>query len=200
MSYAKKRWWDENLLEVFAREFVAYPRPYYINAIAEGKITVNGKKVSTEYQIKNGDAIIHHKIRTETPVFNTPIEIIHEDDSLIVVNKPPSMPVHPCGNFKYNTLSEIMRLEMGYQDLKPAHRLDRQTSGIVFFARTNTEAEKFRIRFTEDKETRKVYFARVRGKMEIGKTFSRKDFIYCIAYKDNIYDSREKFEDISEEN
>jgi len=159
---------------------------------------VNGKKTTPEYNIKNGDVILHLKQRTETPVFSYPIKVIHEDDALVVVDKPPSMPVHPCGNFKYNTLSEIMRLEMGYSDLKPAHRLDRQTSGIVFFAKTNIEAEKFRIRFTEDKN-RKVYLARVKGKMELGKKLERKDYIYCVAFKDNIYDSKVTLEEVPED-
>ena len=48
-------------------------------------------------QIKDNDLIEHDTLRKEPPVFNLPIKIIFEDENLLVVNKPPSIPVHPCG-------------------------------------------------------------------------------------------------------
>jgi 23S rRNA-/tRNA-specific pseudouridylate synthase len=51
--------------------------------------------------------------------------VIFEDENLIAVDKPSSMPVHPCGNFKYNSLISILELEKGYKNLKIVHRLDR---------------------------------------------------------------------------
>jgi len=44
--------------------------------------------------LKNGDHVTHFSIRDETPVLNIPIEILSNDDIFLVVNKPPSMPVH----------------------------------------------------------------------------------------------------------
>jgi 23S rRNA-/tRNA-specific pseudouridylate synthase len=78
---------------------------------------------------------VHSLSRTEFPVLNKKIEVVYEDENLIAVDKPPSMPVHEGGNFKYNSLIGILEYEMGFKGLKPVHRLDRQTSGIVFFAK-----------------------------------------------------------------
>jgi 23S rRNA-/tRNA-specific pseudouridylate synthase len=62
-----------------------------------------------KYLIKLGDKISHTTpLRHETPIFATLPKIIHEDINLIVVDKPSSMPVHPCGNFKYNSLQWIL--------------------------------------------------------------------------------------------
>ncbi len=69
-------------------------------------------------------------------------EILKETDDYLIVNKPSSIPVHPCGNFQFNTLQEILKNEFGYRappekksevikdynykgDIKTVHRLDR---------------------------------------------------------------------------
>jgi len=86
---------------------------------------VNGKKVACEYKIKDNDKIVHKTKRDETPVLAELPSIIYEDDSLIAVNKPCSMPVHACGNFCYNTLEKLLELELSMKGLKSVHRLDR---------------------------------------------------------------------------
>jgi 23S rRNA-/tRNA-specific pseudouridylate synthase len=72
------------------------------------------------------------------------------------------MPVHACGNFLYNTLINVVNLELNYKDLKTVHRLDRQTSGIVFFAKKDTSSNEFREALIDNKIS-KVYYARVKG-------------------------------------
>lgn len=62
-------------------------------SILSGRIKVNQKIVDLEYKLKANDLIIHEAIRKEPPVYDTPIEIIYEDDELLVINKPSSMPV-----------------------------------------------------------------------------------------------------------
>ena len=96
---------------------------------------MNSKTVPTEYNIREGDKIIHTTVREETPVLSTIPEVLYENDALVAFNKPSSMPVHACGNFQYNTLMKICEFELKYDVLKTVHRLDRQTSGIVFFAK-----------------------------------------------------------------
>lgn len=54
-----------------------------------------------------------------------PIDIVHEDDNILVVNKPPSMPIHPCGQYHHNTLVKILHNEKGMKNLRVIHRLDR---------------------------------------------------------------------------
>ena len=62
----------------------------------------------------------------------------------------------------YNTLLKITELEMNYPNLKTVHRLDRQTSGIIFFAKKVTSSNDFREAMIADKVS-KVYYARVLG-------------------------------------
>ena len=134
-TFAKRRWIDKKLLDVFKLEFKAFSPQYYTEAIIVGKITVNGKIVDIDYRIREGDKIIHTTMRHETPILDILPKVVHEDEEFVAFDKPSSLPVHPCGNFMYNTLSKIAEVEMGYEGLKTVHRLDRQTSGIVFFAK-----------------------------------------------------------------
>ena len=80
----------------------------------DGRITVNGKKVDLEYKVKENDKIVHAIVREETPVIDKKIEIVYDDEGLIAVDKPASIPVHEVGNYKYNTVLSILEYEMGH--------------------------------------------------------------------------------------
>ena len=97
------------------------------DAIEGGRILVNGKGVDTAYALKENDCIEHHARRRESPVIHAPVQVVYEDECFLVVDKPSSLPVsthymngkvHPCGNYRHNTL--VMKLQRlhGYSDLK----------------------------------------------------------------------------------
>ena len=67
-----------------------------------------------DYVLKDGDKIVHETVREETPVIETLPSVIRETPSYLVVDKPSSMPVHSCGNFRHNTLQEILKNELNY--------------------------------------------------------------------------------------
>ena len=125
---------------------------------------MNGKPVeSIKTIVKNGDIISHTLHRHEPPVTGQAIGIAHEDEDMIVINKPAGVPVHPAGRYNYNSVIEIMRAERGHQwNPLPCNRLDRLTSGIMFVAKHKKAAEKL----TEQimgRTIRKEYIARVKG-------------------------------------
>ena len=61
-------------------------------------ITVNGVVANKDTLIKNNDLITHRVHRHEPPVIGDKINIIHKDDDLVVINKPPSIPV--CASYR----------------------------------------------------------------------------------------------------
>ena len=113
----------------------------------------------------HSDQIQHYAERLESPIIDCEIKIIHEDDQFLIVDKPPSMPVHPCGNHYYNCLKSILENEYNQSYLRVVHRLDKQTSGIVFFAKNVDAANEFSENLGEKDAIKKVYFARVKGKL-----------------------------------
>jgi 23S rRNA-/tRNA-specific pseudouridylate synthase len=96
--------------------------------------------VSPDYILRDNDRIVHSLQRHETPVYETKIDVLYEDDNMLAVDKPSSMPVHEGGNYKFNTVIGILEYEKGYKGLKCLHRLDKQTSGVVFIAKNEVTA------------------------------------------------------------
>lgn len=123
---------------------------------------VNSKKVPHDYVMKDNDIICSRVHRHELAVLAAKIKIIHEDDKILVIDKPPSMPVHPCGRYRYNSLIAILHKDYGYHDLRIVHRLDRQTSGVLIFARDQATAQKMSKQLV-DRNLHKEYVARVSG-------------------------------------
>ena len=72
------------------------------------------------------------------------------------------MPVHEGGSYKYNSLLGILENDHNIKGLKTVHRLDRQTSGIVFFAKNVKATNEFRTALDND-VVQKIYLARVLG-------------------------------------
>ena len=132
-------------------------------------MVVNGNKVeSGKHIVKNGDVISHTLHRHEPPVTGLPIGILHEDEDMIVINKPAGVPVHPAGRYNYNSVVEIMRAERGHQwNPLPCNRLDRLTSGVMFIGKHAKAAEALSLQISS-RTVRKEYVARVMGEFPDG--------------------------------
>ena len=92
-----------------------------------------------------------------------PIGIVHEDNDMIVINKPAGVPVHPAGRYNYNSIIEIMRAERGHQwKPLPCNRLDRLTSGVMFIGKNSRAAERISAQIM-GRTVKKEYIARVLG-------------------------------------
>uniref|UniRef100_A0A0N4US34 S4 RNA-binding domain-containing protein n=1 Tax=Dracunculus medinensis TaxID=318479 RepID=A0A0N4US34_DRAME len=134
-TFTKGRWLGRKLKDVFLHEFHGFSEKYLKAACKLNRIIVNHKPVlDIDYILQNGDHIIHRVHRHEHPVLPKPIQIIENSDDLLVINKPASIPVHPCGKYKYNSITEMLK-ELGFSDLRVVHRLDRTTSGLLIFAK-----------------------------------------------------------------
>ena len=94
--HAKKRWYGRSLLSVFSAEFSSGGAESYERAIRLGLLTVNGRPTSPTAVVRASDIVRHRLHRHEPPVRAEPISVLHSDDRLLVVNKPSSIPIHPC--------------------------------------------------------------------------------------------------------
>ena len=130
---------------------------------------MNGIRVPTVRAIlKNGDVISHTLHRHEPPVTAQPIGIVHEDDDMIVINKPAGVPVHPAGRYNYNSIVEIMRAERSHAwNPLPCNRLDRLTSGVMFIGKNAKAAERLSMQI-QGRSVKKEYVARVIGEFPEG--------------------------------
>jgi RluA family pseudouridine synthase len=96
------------------------------------------------------------------PAVNMDVRILHEDEAIVVVNKPAPLPIHSGGRFYRNTLQWLLYDVYSPQKLRPAHRLDANTTGVQVFSRTRHFAARVQDQFTR-MQVEKVYLVRVNG-------------------------------------
>uniref|UniRef100_A0A8C0V258 Pseudouridine synthase n=1 Tax=Cyanistes caeruleus TaxID=156563 RepID=A0A8C0V258_CYACU len=114
------------------------------------------------YPFQNNDFLRNTVHRHEPPVTAQPIRILAEDEEVVVVDKPSSLPVHPCGRFRHNTVIFILGKEHGLRELHTLHRLDRMTSGVLMFAKTAAVSKRIDEQVRQ-RQVRKEYVCRVVG-------------------------------------
>ncbi len=139
----------------------------------------NSSDIYLDMKVKNNDII---KVLLDFDEDNTNIipckmdlDILYEDEYLIILNKPYNMPVHPSLNHYEDSLSNGLKYYFDKINLKrkirPINRLDKDTSGIVMFAKNEYVQDKIKI-------NKKIYFAVVSGTLKgsdiISKPISRK--------------------------
>jgi RluA family pseudouridine synthase len=93
---------------------------------------------------------------------NGRVQLLHEDEALVVLNKPAPLPVHPGGRFNRNTLQWLLAEVYHPQKPNAAHRLDANTTGVLLVARTRHFAGQLQPQFARG-EVEKVYLVRVQG-------------------------------------
>ncbi|EAT47670.1 AAEL001242-PA [Aedes aegypti] len=180
-TFTKGRWVGEKILDVFAREFRAHPAEEYERCIKAGTLTVNYEKVPTDYRLKHNDLLANIVHRHEVPVTSQPITIVHMDDDIVVVNKPASIPVHPCGRYRHNTVVFILAKEYNLKNLRTIHRLDRLTSGLLLFGRSPKKARQMEHQI-RNRQVQKEYICRVEGEFPDG-IIECKEPIEVVSYK-----------------
>jgi len=180
-TFTKGRWVNQNILDVFAREFRAHPAEEYERCIKSGSLTVNYQKVDTQYKLKHNDLLANVVHRHEVPVTNDPITIVHMDDDIVVVNKPASIPVHPCGRYRHNTVVFVLAKEHNLRNLRTIHRLDRLTSGLLMFGRTPRYARIMEAQI-RNRQVNKQYVCRVEGRFP-EQTIECNQPIEVVSYK-----------------
>ena len=124
-------------------------RSYLQQLIEEGSVSVTGRqKTPKNYRLREGDEVI---VKIPPPkaldvcAEEIPLDIVYEDDSLLVVNKPKGMVVHPAAGNDTGTLVNALMYHCGENlssingVIRPGivHRIDKDTSGLLVVAKTD---------------------------------------------------------------
>jgi len=142
--------------------------------IRTGAVLVNGKTAKPRYETRAGDVIEAVQPEPE-PSFlvaeQIPLQIVYEDESLAVVDKPAGMVVHPGAGVKRGTLANALLYH--FNEVSHAlterpgivHRLDKDTSGLLVVAR-NEQVHDYLARQFQRREVDKHYLALVHGRLD----------------------------------
>jgi 23S rRNA pseudouridine1911/1915/1917 synthase len=141
------------------------------HAIRAGAVRVNGRRTIQGWVVKAGDMVNLPEEFDARSVPDAPsLEVIHEDDDLLVINKPVGLQTHPTGAGQPDTLMNALAAHLlkpadGNKDLiRPMllHRLDRDTSGVMAVAKSQRAARVLSKAFQERQVTKR-YLALVHG-------------------------------------
>ena len=176
----------ENVKQVLKEEFLMSDR-LIVKLKNSKQIYLNNAPTFVNQKLKIGDKISADLDFEETSDNIVPtkidLDILYEDDGLLIVNKPPFMPVHPSMDHFEDSLSNGIKYYFNSIGLKrkirPVNRLDKNTSGIVIFAK-NEYMQECLIKQMRSGSFKKEYLALVNGVIDkeiqvIDAPIARKD-------------------------
>jgi 23S rRNA pseudouridine1911/1915/1917 synthase len=157
-----------------ASQIEGWSRARLQRLIENEDVLVNGKSSKPSYKLREHDEVEVELIAPAADVFapeDIPVEIVYEDDTLVVVNKAAGLVVHPAAGTPSGTLANALayhfqHLPGGGTGLRPGlvHRLDRDTSGLLVVAKTESALENLSDQF-RDRTVYKSYVALVHGRL-----------------------------------
>lgn len=151
-------------LDKFISENSDISRSYASRLIEDGNVTVNSKTAQKKTKVAMGDEVritLPEPEEIEAKPEDIPIDIVYEDDSVIVVNKPQGMVVHPAAGNMSGTLVNGLLYHCNLSSINGAvrpgivHRIDKDTSGLLVVAKTNEAHESLSEQLKERKALRK---------------------------------------------
>ena len=173
--------------KVLARFLPGVPRTRIFRLLRQGEVRLNGKRVSGEVRVAEGDVLRVPPVRLEAPAtragdsprVSTRLAeqvqqaILHQDERLLVVNKPAGIAVHGGSGVSAGVI-EALRSARPDETLELVHRLDRDTSGCLLIARRRSTLRSLHALLREDSAGEsegfdKRYLVLVRGKWELGR-------------------------------
>lgn len=153
-----------------------YSRSFLQKLVGEGRVLVGDKPVKSNYKINEGDRVslsVPDAVEPEIIPEPIPLDILYEDASLLVINKPKGMVVHPCPGHYSGTLVNALMYHCKDQlsgingVMRPGivHRIDQNTTGSLVVCKTDA-AHRFLAQQLKDHSITRKYRAIVHGNLK----------------------------------
>ena len=149
------------------------PKSHIYRILRSGEVRVNSGRVGPEHRLKAGDRLRLPPVRTATrpgsPAAAAPAtprlaaRIVHEDDALLVLDKPAGMAVHGGSGVSVGVIEQLRRERPQAHFLELVHRLDRDTSGVLVLAKKRSALTALHAQLREGL-AQKFYLALVAGR------------------------------------
>ena len=163
---------QQRLDNFLLRELKGVPRTRVYRLIRRGEVRVNKKRAKPETRLTVGDKVrippVHLPDSPELPKPSPGLtelleqSILHEDDDVLVLNKPAGLAVHLGTGIRLGLIEAIRQIRSNWRDAELAHRLDRDTSGVLIVCKNPRALRDIQRQFKE-KRIQKRYHALVQG-------------------------------------
>ncbi len=143
------------------------PKSHVYRILRSGEVRVNKGRVGADYRLNEGDQVRVPPIRIA--VSNKPeapardFDVVFEDDALIILNKPAGTAVHGGSGVSFGVIEQLRRARPQARFLELAHRLDRETSGLLIIGKKRAALTRLHDMFREGAISKR-YFALVKGR------------------------------------
>src|SRR3990172_7301925 len=149
------------------RRLKGVPKSDVYRVVRSGEVGVNSGRVKPDYRVQIGDKVRIPPIRLSASNPKPPskpfgLPIVHEDPSLLVIDKPSGIAVHGGSGVSYGVIESLRAARPQAKLLELAHRLDRDTSGLLVIAKKRSALVELH-RMLREGEVEKIYVAVVKG-------------------------------------
>ena len=171
----------QRLDKFLRRRMEDMPLSHLYKLVRTKKVRVNGARAEIAQLLKQGDEITVHVLQAVAPPPPRPptavgqdFKVLYEDDHILACDKPAGLAIHPGSGITGETLVDQVRAYLERQGLhtpegefkpSPAHRIDRETSGVVVVAKTRQAMVRLTEIFTRG-EAEKTYLALAKGRFQ----------------------------------
>ena len=122
-------------LDFLAARLPVLHRDEWAKRFARGEVLdAQGAALAASAPCREGQRLFYYRRLEAEPAAPEAPRVLHQDDTLVVVDKPHFMPVTPGGRFIQRSLLVQLKRMLGLPDLAPLHRIDRETAGLVMLA------------------------------------------------------------------
>jgi 23S rRNA pseudouridine1911/1915/1917 synthase len=122
----------------------------------------DGRRARPSSAVRAGEVLVIRRPAPIEPPVPRHFSILYEDECLLVIDKPAGLPMHTTAKFLHNTLTALLRERYPDEPMQIAHRIDRETSGVLLVARTRAAASFLTTAFAR-RDVEKTYLALVKG-------------------------------------
>ena len=155
------------------RNLKGVPKSHVYRILRSGEVRVNSGRIKPDYRLVDGDKVRVPPVRVATPEARPParslaLPVVFEDDALIVIDKPSGVAVHGGSGISFGVIESLRAERPKAKFLELAHRLDRDTSGLLMVGKKRTALVELH-RMLRDGEVRKDYVAIVKGRWKGGR-------------------------------
>jgi 23S rRNA pseudouridine955/2504/2580 synthase len=164
---------DQRIDNFLIKRLKGIPRNHIYRYLRSGQVRINGKRVKASYRLQEGDMVRIPPIikRNDKPTNKisesrfASFDILFQDESLLVINKPAGMAVHGGSNVSFGVIEQLRAQNPNWKFLELVHRLDRDTSGILLLAKKRAALVELHKQIRE-REMEKRYLVLVKGEWQ----------------------------------
>jgi 23S rRNA pseudouridine955/2504/2580 synthase len=144
------------------------PKSHVYRILRSGEVRVNKGRISADYRLQSGDIVRIPPIRVSASADKPAapprtFDVVFEDDAMIVLDKPAGVAVHGGSGVSFGVIEQLRRARPEARFLELAHRLDRETSGLLIVAKKRSALTRLHDMF-RDGGISKRYLALVKGR------------------------------------